>query len=230
MAEQLRFDEVLGERRAVDGDEGGAAARAARVDRAREQLLAGSRFADDQRARAAMRQQSRRPGELLLDGRALAHDGGERLGVARRRDGNAAPRTAARGRDRAAENLEIVGQREVVVGAAGDELHRRAPPRIGADDQRRDPRRQAVAFEPLNRVPLGAAGRDDDGHRRGTRRDGIRRAEDVDGDIEVLGEIIPETAERLGDCDHEQPRHRAYLTGWEEYGLTRALTRDSLWP
>ena len=138
---------------------------------------------------------------------------GERLGVTRRRDRHAAPRAAARGRDRAAENLENVGQREVVVDAAGDELHRGAAPGIGADDQRRDPRGQAMALEPLNRVPLGAAGRDDDRHRRGTRRDGIRRAEDVDGDIEVLGKISPESAERFGDCDHEQPRHRAYLTG-----------------
>src|SRR3972149_3026021 len=63
VTEQLRLDEVLREGGAVDGDERGAAARSARVDRPREELLPRSRFADDQGARVAVRQGARRPGQ-----------------------------------------------------------------------------------------------------------------------------------------------------------------------
>ena len=54
VAEQLRLEELLGERSAVDGDERTGAARAEIVDRARDQLLAGARLAGDQHGGVAL--------------------------------------------------------------------------------------------------------------------------------------------------------------------------------
>src|SRR5690606_17305565 len=48
VAEQLALDELLGERRAVDRDERARAARAARVDGARDDVLAGAALAEEQ--------------------------------------------------------------------------------------------------------------------------------------------------------------------------------------
>ena len=221
MPKQLRLDEVLRKRRAVDRHEGSATARPARVDRPRQQLLAGPRLPDDQRARAAVRQQPGRPRQLLLEDLALAHDAGERIRGSVRGRRRARAVAVTRRHHRAAENLEVVRKREVVARPAGDQLHRRAPPGIGADDQRRQPRRHAVTLQPLDRVPLRPARRDDDGHRLGARGDGVRRSEEVDSDPEVLGKIVPESAERLGDCDYAQTRHGGTT-------LTRALMRDTL--
>ena len=52
VAEQLRVQERLGERAAVDGDERPVAARRAHVNRAGDELLAGARFAGDQHGAA----------------------------------------------------------------------------------------------------------------------------------------------------------------------------------
>ena len=42
------------------------------------------------------------------------------------------------------------------------------------------------------------------------------------GDIKILGEVVPESAERLRDGDYTQTRH------WGTT-LTRALMRDTMW-
>ena len=55
VTEQLRLDERLGERRAVDRDERRALARATRVERVRDQLLAGAALAADEHGRIALR-------------------------------------------------------------------------------------------------------------------------------------------------------------------------------
>ena len=81
--------------------------RSAGVDRPREQLLAGPRLTDDQRARAAVRQESDGPVQLLLDDLALAHDSGEGARVPVRGGGAARPAAVERG-DRVPEHLEIV--------------------------------------------------------------------------------------------------------------------------
>lgn len=53
VAEQLAFNEVVGQRRAVDWNEGPAPTRPVRVDRSGEQLLPGSRLTEDQDWRRA---------------------------------------------------------------------------------------------------------------------------------------------------------------------------------
>ena len=53
VAEQLGFEQVLRDRRGVDRDERPRRARAVPVQRARDQLLAGARFAGDQHRRVA---------------------------------------------------------------------------------------------------------------------------------------------------------------------------------
>ena len=91
VAEQLALDQVLGNRAAVDGDEALVAARAAGVDGARDDLLAGAALAGDQHGRVGVRDavdQARMRG----DGRAGAVEavgGFGDLGGARARRGRA---------------------------------------------------------------------------------------------------------------------------------------------
>ena len=59
VAEQLRLEQVLGHRAAVDRDERLILARARAMNRAREQLLARARFAGDQHARLGIRDHAR---------------------------------------------------------------------------------------------------------------------------------------------------------------------------
>ena len=73
VAEQLALDQGGGNGRAVDAHERAAAPRAALVQRAREQLLAGAGFAEQQHRRVG-RRHLRHPREHLADGAALADD------------------------------------------------------------------------------------------------------------------------------------------------------------
>ncbi len=73
MAEQLRLEQVLGHRAAVDCDERLILARARAVNRAREQLLAGARFAGDEDARLGIRDHARLL-QARLHGRAARND------------------------------------------------------------------------------------------------------------------------------------------------------------
>src|SRR2546425_12187002 len=105
------------------------------------------------------------------------------------------------------EYLEIVREGEVVARTVGHELHGGAPPGIRAHDQRRHTRGNRVTLEPLDRLALGASGRDDDGSHLGRRRDGFGGADEVDRRAQVQGEVIPESLERLRQGDHAQSRH-----------------------
>ena len=63
VAEQLRFDQILRQRRAADLDERLLGARRVVVDRVRDQLLAGAGFAAQQHGRVGRRDL----GDLLVD-------------------------------------------------------------------------------------------------------------------------------------------------------------------
>jgi hypothetical protein len=65
VAEQLRFEQVFGNRGAVDGDERSVVARAERVQRPREQLLAGAALALEQHRRVGGRRAVQRLRHLL---------------------------------------------------------------------------------------------------------------------------------------------------------------------
>src|SRR5207244_3959413 len=67
--------------------------------------------------------------------------------------------------------------------------------------------RNRGTLEPLDRLALGASGRDDDGSHLGRRRDGFGGADEVDRRAQVQGEVIPESLERLRQGDHAQSRH-----------------------
>ena len=71
MAEELALQERLGQRRAVDGDQGSAPGGVGIVDRLRDQLLAGPRLSRDQ-DRTRGRRDPRHPREDLAHPRALA--------------------------------------------------------------------------------------------------------------------------------------------------------------
>ena len=78
VAEQLGLEQVLGHRAAVDRDERLVLARARAVNRAREQLLAGARFARDQHARVGVRDHARLL-QARFHGRAARDDLGAPL-------------------------------------------------------------------------------------------------------------------------------------------------------
>ena len=65
MAEELGLEERLGNRRAVDRDEGALGARAERVERAREQLLARAALALEQHRRVGRRRSIQRDRDLF---------------------------------------------------------------------------------------------------------------------------------------------------------------------
>ncbi len=105
VAEQFGFQQVLRYRRGVDRDERRRGARAVPVQRARDQLLAGARFAGDQHRRVRMRQPSDRAKNFLHRRRLPEHLGcvGDRLraeppspGLRRSRGGSARPRDRRR--------------------------------------------------------------------------------------------------------------------------------------
>ena len=80
VAEELAFEQRLGERGAVDGHEGAAGARAAAVEGAGDELLARAALAAQQHGRVG----GRDPGDAAADlahHRAVAHHGGVERGL-----------------------------------------------------------------------------------------------------------------------------------------------------
>ena len=67
------------------------------------------------------------------------------------------------------------------------QLHGHTPPGVRTDDQRWHARGDLAALEPRDRVALRPARRDDDGNRVGVGRHLVRRPDEVDADVEVLG-------------------------------------------
>ena len=87
VAEELRFEHALGERAAVDRHERARRAPAVRVDRARDELLAGAAVADDEHRRGGVG----RVRNLLVD----RQHAGRAADQAGRRDVEGGPRSAA---------------------------------------------------------------------------------------------------------------------------------------
>src|SRR5690606_4558607 len=136
--EELALEQLVRDRRAVDLDERTLAARAARVDHVRDELLADARFALDQHARARLRD-GLEPREHLLERKALADDPAEV-----HRDLNLLPEVVALA-------LELFPEARVL-------LERRSKLTLGLIPLRhvlgRDQQRDDVALL----VPLGASG------------------------------------------------------------------------
>ena len=133
VAEELRLEERLGKRRAVDGDEGPARARARVVDCLGDHLLAGSRLAVDEHRRIRGRHT---PDEI----QHLGHPRGPRH---QPRQPVAIPHLRAQVRvlppqrllgerlvDAVEQFVRLAPLLEVVAGAELDRFLRRLPPRI----------------------------------------------------------------------------------------------------
>ena len=217
MPEQLRLHEVVGQRRAVHGNERSVAARTCGMDGAREELLAGARLAEDERTRVPVAREACGPGQLFAKDRALAHDRGK----GRLLRGRRAPRVR-RARDRRrdhegrgqhiAQDLDVVGEREVVRGARMHELHRGAARGVGPDHETGDPRRCAVIIEPLQRDTFLSPRRQDQDRARRVGHDAGPCRPRRERGLHIGGEIRPEALECLGelkDADRGQDRHRA---------------------
>jgi hypothetical protein len=124
VAEQLRLDQLLGDRRAVDGDEGALGAPRDTVDVAGDDLLAGAAFAGDEQRCARLR-------KLGGAGDAAAH---RRVFGNHRRVGFARDRFEDR-RDQVA----VRRQRQIFAGAGDDRRARSLDILIGARGNQRNP-------------------------------------------------------------------------------------------
>src|SRR5262249_8837360 len=137
IAEQFAFQQILGQRSAVYGQEASVGALGAEMNRTRDQLLAGARFSGDEHAGVGARDFFHHP-EHLLDGVALADDVFETILLAQFVMQVAVFLEEALFLERVAQHrLEmLVGERlgDVVIGALVECLDRRLHARIGGDD------------------------------------------------------------------------------------------------
>ncbi len=152
VAEQLRFQQVLRDRRGVQGDEGLLRAWAVLVQRARHELLAGARFARDQHGHVRLRQAAD-GAEHLLHRRRMAQDLG-RLG-GQRLDAGFAQALFESAPDQRHRLVDVEWLGQVIEGAALERGHRRIQVREGGDD---DDRQAGMAgLDGLQQVDAGFA-------------------------------------------------------------------------
>ena len=186
VAEELRFQQLLRDRTAVDGDEGLRAARTHFVDRACDQFLAGAGLAVDEHRRHAARDLFDQRAHLLHRGRGAGHarqrdadrcrgrrqrtrhtrrrghrrrtrTSAELRRQARRHHGRHGRRcTAQRRRDDRAELLQVDRLGEVVVSAGLQRLDGVLGRTVGGDDD--GLLAPAALFEPPQQVEPGAVG------------------------------------------------------------------------
>ena len=158
VAEEFGFEQVLRDRRGVDGDEGTGGARTVAVQRARDEFLAGARLAGDQHGRVRLREAADRA-KQLLHRRRLAEDfrgQGDRLGAA-----PLARTFIERAPDQFERLIDVEGLGQVFEGTALEGGDRAVEVGIrGHDDHRQ--RREAF-LDPLQQVESGAAGHADVG-------------------------------------------------------------------
>jgi len=115
VAEEFGFEQVAGNRRGVDGDEGLVGARTVSVHGARHQLLAGARFAGDQHGGARLTQATDRTKDFLHRGR-LAEDFRHQSDLVRRT--TLVQTFADRSPNQFQCLIDIEGLRQILEGAA----------------------------------------------------------------------------------------------------------------
>ncbi len=152
VAEELRLEQVLGDRRGVERDERARGARAVPVQGARHQLLAGAGFAGDQHRHRGTRQAADGAKHLLHGRRApeeLRDARGPRLAVA------AAERAARRTAHQRHRLVDVEGLGQVLERPALVGRHRAAEVRVrGHHDHRQ--RRARIADAPQQLQSRGA--------------------------------------------------------------------------
>ncbi|ABA47527.1 hypothetical protein BURPS1710b_2767 [Burkholderia pseudomallei 1710b] len=174
VAEQLGFEQILRDRRRVQRDERAVRAWAVPVQRARDELLAGARFARDQHRRGRMRQPADRAEHVLHRGRLAEHLGrlGELVVV-----GHAAAQALF---DRAPDQLDrlvdVERLREIFERAALKRRHRAVQIRERRHDDDGQPRQPVV--HRLQQLEPRAARHPDVGHEH-LRRFLVERGERV---------------------------------------------------
>jgi hypothetical protein len=115
VTEELGFEQILGDRRRVDRDERAGRTRAVPVQRAGDQLLAGSGFAGDHYRRIRLRQPADRAEHFLHRRRLAQHFG--RLGR-RRRGRHHCRRLGRRPADQRQRVIDVERLRQVLERAA----------------------------------------------------------------------------------------------------------------
>ena len=198
MTEQFGFEQVLRNRRGVQRDERSVRARAVPVQRPRDELLAGARFAGDQHGRGRMRQAADRAEHVLHRGRLAEHLG--RLG-----DALVLRRAAAQAfLDRAANQLDrlvdVERLREIFERAA---LERRdGTVEIGERRHDDDGQARQPLVHRLQQLEARAARHPDVGHEH-LRRLVVERGQRVAHVREALRrEAVP------GECLFKHPADR----------------------
>ena len=159
MAEQLRLEQILRDRRRIEGDERLLRARAVLVQRTRDEFLAGARFARDQHRHVRLRQAAD-GAEHFLHGRRLAEDFGRFGGSGfDARFAQAFLQRAANQFDRLVD-IERLG--EVFEGTALEGGDRRIEVGKGGDDDDRQAR--VARLDGRQQVEAGLARHADVGH------------------------------------------------------------------
>ena len=221
VSEQLALQQVGRDRGAVHFHEGVARPRTAVVKRARQQLLAGPGFPTDQNREIAQGCDPCRLIEGLAQCRTHPEDGLEPGGAALRIGEPAgldpAGRFPGQPLQAAPEQVQIVGQREVVPRAALNRGRRNAVIGRGAD-QVAGCRRGRLG-EPVERLAFRSAGQDEN-H--------IGRA----GCVAAGGDRVPGLSpELLDDSGHGRPEAvREQDQPHAPLGFGHALVRDRLIP
>jgi hypothetical protein len=195
--EQLALEQVLRDRRRVDRDERTRGARAVTVQRARDELLAGPRFAGDQHGRVRLRQPPDRP-EHLLHRRRLAEDFRRlRAGRLDRRHDRRLAGRAANERDRVVD-VERLGQ--VLERAALERLHGAVEVRVRGHHDDRDVRKALLDLGEQRDARLARHPDVGDEHLRLAHRERlqhlVRRAERLVGDALARERLLEHPADR----------------------------------
>ncbi len=181
MAEQLRLHQVLGNRRHVQGDEGGIGARTVTVQRMGDQLLAGAGFAVDQHRDVGMAEATD-GAEDLLHGRRFADDLRRRQGLRRRLQVQLLAGMLAGAADQRNGIVDVEGLGQVLEGTALVGGHGAVEVRM----RRHDDDRQARMLRANLRQHVEAAGaRHADVREDDVRLLGLQRAEHAIGAVET---------------------------------------------
>ena len=154
VAEQLGLEQVLRNRRGVDRDERPRRARAVPVQRARDELLAGARFAGDEHRRARLRQAADRA-KHLLHRRRLAEDLGRVRDVGGRR--RRVPRLVERAPNQRHRVVDVERLRQVFERAALERGDRAVEVRVRGHDDDRHLRMALLHLVRAARAPIRPA-------------------------------------------------------------------------
>ncbi len=210
VAEQLGFQQVRRERRAVDLHERRGRPGAVVVDRLGQQLLARPRLARQQHRRRAPGDDPRRDPDRLLEPVALADESGEvvlpALLLGQPPGPGVGPRRFRPVQHPGPEPLQVCGQREELGGARPDRLDREPVTRRGAHHRHGAGARRRQLRQPLRRGALLARHHQQERARLAQRRQSVDVRRRFQTQVHRRRQLRPDVGEGLHCLQHRQYR------------------------